>query len=126
MDSVTALYGGLTALLFAGLSIHVSILRIRLKTSLGDNSDARVLRAVRAQGNCAEYIAILFLMLLLAEMTGGNSAVLHVMGGTILATRTFHAIGILGNKHLARAMASGFNYVVLVGLPGYVLFLRFT
>jgi len=126
MESVTALYGGLTALLFAGLSAYVSSLRMKYTTSLGDNSEPAVLRAVRAQGNCAEYIGIMFLMLLLAEITGGDRTVLHVIGGTFFAARALHAYGILGQQGVSATLGATINYLVLFGLPAYVLYLRFT
>jgi uncharacterized membrane protein YecN with MAPEG domain len=126
MGSITALYAGLTVLLFAGLSVYVSSLRGKYKTVLGDNSEPAVMRAVRAQGNCAEYIGILFLMLLLAEMSGGDSIALHVIGGTIFASRALHAYGVLGKRGLAHSIGATINYLVLFGLPAYVLYLRFT
>ncbi len=125
MKSITAMYAGMTMLLFAGLSAHVSKLRIDLKTKLGDNSDPRVLRAARAQGNCAEYIAVLFLMLLIAEFQGGNKTVLHIFGGSILAARALHAYGMLATQAMMRTAGATINYLMLFGLPSYVLYLRF-
>ena len=81
--------------------------------------------AARAQGNCAEYIAILFLALLLAELSGGNKTLLHAMGGTILLARVMHAYGMLAGQAMMRTVGATFNYLVLFGLPSYVLYLRF-
>ncbi len=125
MESVTALYAGITTLLFAALSANVSRLRGKHKTALGDNSNPEVLKAVRAQGNCAEYIAVLFFMLLLAEMTGGGSTALHVLGGAIFLSRLSHAIGVLGDTRPAMFFGAALNYLLLFGLAGYVLYLRF-
>jgi len=125
MKSITAMYGGLTVLLFAGLSAYVSVLRGKYKTKLGDNAEPEVLRAVRAQGNAAEYIAVLLLMLFFAEMLGGNRTVLHVVGGLILLARVLHAYGILATSQAVRIAGAGINYLVLFGLPAYVLYLRF-
>jgi uncharacterized membrane protein YecN with MAPEG domain len=125
MESVTALYGGLTALLFAGLSAYVSSLRMKHKTALGDNTEPAVLRAVRAQGNCAEYIGLIVVMLLLAEISRGDRTLLHVMGGSFFAARGLHAFGILAQQGMAGMIGATINYLVLFGLPLYVLYLRF-
>jgi uncharacterized membrane protein YecN with MAPEG domain len=125
MESVTALYAALTTLLFAALSANVSRLRAKHNTALGDNSNPEVMRAARAQGNCAEYVAILFLLLLLAEMTGGGSTALHVLGGGILLARALHAYGVLGKVQPASIGGAALNYLLLFGLSGYVLYLRF-
>jgi len=125
MDSVTALYAGLTTLLFAGLSLNVTRLRGKHKTALGDNSEPEVMRAVRAQGNCAEYIGILFMMLLLAELMRGDDTLLHVFGGGIFLARVLHAAGILGKISAVSTTGATLNYLALIGLPAYVLYLRF-
>jgi len=125
MESVTALYGGLTALLFAGLSVNVSMVRGKHKTALGDDTEPSVLRAARAQGNCAEYIGIVVIMLLLAEISRGDDTILHVFGGLFFAGRAIHAYGILGQETMLRTVGAAINYLVLFGLPSYVLYLRF-
>jgi hypothetical protein len=126
MESVTALYAGLTGVLFAGLSLNVSLMRGKHKTALGDNSHPDVMRAVRAQGNCAEYIAWLFLMVFLAEASGGGSAILHTLGGVIFAARVLHAFGMLAKVGAASYAGASLNYVALFVSSGYVLYLRFT
>lgn len=125
MESVTALYAALTTLLFAGLSMNVSRLRGKHKTALGDNTNPEVLAASRAQGNCAEYIGILFLMLLLAEITGGGSTALHIIGGGILLSRAIHAHGVLTRTMATTVVGAAMNYLLLVTSSGYVLYLRF-
>ena len=125
MDSVTALYAGITTLLFAGLSVNVSRLRGKYKTALGDNSEPEVLRAVRAQGNCAEYLAILFVMLLLAELMRGDDTILHMFGGGIFLARVLHAYGVIAKMGNATLAGATLNYIILTGLPIYVLYLRF-
>lgn len=125
MKSVTALYAGLTGMLFAFLSLNVSRLRIKYETKLGDNSNPEVLRATRAQGNCAEYIAVLFLMMFLVEMHQGNRTALHVAGGTILLARALHAYGVLAPLKRFSIAGATLNYLVLFTLPGWVLYLRF-
>jgi uncharacterized membrane protein YecN with MAPEG domain len=125
MESVTALYAAMTTLLFAALSVNVSRLRGKHKTTLGDNSQPEVLAAARAQGNCAEYIAILFLMMLLAEFMGGGSTALHVLGGGILLARLLHAHGVLTSTAATIVTGAVLNYLALFGSAGYVLYLRF-
>ena len=47
---------------------------------------------MRAHGNNAEFMPLRVLMLLIAELSGGSSMWLHVLGGSLLITRVAHAI----------------------------------
>lgn len=126
MESVTALYAGLTGVLFAALSLNVSRVRHAVNPPFGDTSNPDLQRAIRAQGNCAEYIAWLFLVMFLAEASGGGSMLLHVLGGAVFASRVLHAFGMLTKIGALTATGATINYVALFGSAGYLLYLRFT
>ena len=67
MLPVTSLYAGLLGLLFTVLSVRAIRLRSRYGLTLG-TSHRLVERAVRAQGNFAEYVPFALLMIALCEM----------------------------------------------------------
>lgn len=126
MESVTALYAGLSGVLFAALSLNVSRVRHAVNPAFGDTSNPDLQRAIRAHGNCAEYLAWLFVLLFLAEASGGGSMLLHVFGGLVFAARVVHAAGMLGKIGALTATGATLNYTALFGLAVYVLYLRFT
>src|SRR5262245_59040214 len=91
---VTALYGALNAFLNIGLAVTVSRLRTTHKVSFGHGDKDRLSRAIRAHGNNSEFVPLAILLLLLAELMGGSSLWLHLLGGSLLAARALHAWGI--------------------------------
>jgi uncharacterized membrane protein YecN with MAPEG domain len=91
---VTALYAALLALLFLALSVLVIRQRLAAKVALGLGKAEGLLRASRAHGNFAEYVPVLVVLLLLLELGGSRSWLLHVLGAAILLGRVLHAAGI--------------------------------
>jgi uncharacterized membrane protein YecN with MAPEG domain len=105
-------------LLYFGLSLNVSIMRGRTKVGIGPGSDPSgpLGRAVRAQGNAAEYIPIFVVLFLYLLLSGSGGAVVWMV---IVATvsRILHAIGMLltsnfnGPPHPLRAIGATGTYV---------------
>jgi uncharacterized protein len=123
---ITALYGALNAILNVVLAERVSRMRGRHKTSLGTGDAPELLVAIRAHANNAEFVPFAILMILLAELCGGDPVVLHVMGGGLLVGRVLHPVG-LGRKspNVFRATGVGLTWLAIVAGAGYVLYLRF-
>ncbi len=121
---VTLLYGSLTALLLGLLGVNVSRMRVAKRAYVGAAPDPELQRAIRAHGNAAEWVPMLILLLLLLELIGASGMVLHVLGGTILASRLGHAIGLLAKLRIG-ALAATVTFLLAVGMPIYVLVLRF-
>ncbi|UCC14073.1 MAG: MAPEG family protein [Gammaproteobacteria bacterium] len=92
--SVTSLYAGLTGLLFLVLSYRVVKNRVRAKVGLGAGEDPGLERAIRVQGNLAEYAPIVLVLMLVTESVGGSPWLLHTTGSLFLLARIFHAIGL--------------------------------
>ena len=91
---ITALYAGLTGLLFLGCVVQVVRQRVRAGVGIGDGGDERLLRAIRVHGNLAEYAPIVLLLLLVYELNGGRPWALHVLGGVFVLSRLAHAFGL--------------------------------
>mgnify|MGYP000144411754 CR=1 FL=1 len=66
---VTSVYAGLLALLFCWLSINVIKYRRLHQVSLGDGGFDDLIRARSAQGNAAEYLPIIIILLFLIGMS---------------------------------------------------------
>lgn len=91
---ITALYAGLLALLFVGLSVQVIRQRLARMVSLGDGGDAELSRRVRVHGNFAEYVPLALILIALAETLGAPALLLHALGLATLAGRASHAWGL--------------------------------
>lgn len=104
---VTALWAALLAPLFLFLSMRVVPLRAAAQASLGTGGNPALERAIRAQGNFAEYVPFALLLLALAEAGGAPGWVLHPLGGLLLLGRCIHAWGITRLKEDIRIRAAG-------------------
>ena len=93
--SITPLYAGVLGLLFAGLSLRVVRARQTFRVTLGDGGNRILMRRLRVQGNFAEYVPMVLLLMALAEVHGGIPAwALHGLGIVLLAGRAIHAYGV--------------------------------
>jgi len=91
---ITSLYAGLLALLFVALSVRAVLLRRRLGIAIGDAGNAVMLRAMRAQANCAEYAPLGLLLIALVEQGGASARFIHLLGLSLLIGRVVHALGV--------------------------------
>ena len=103
---VTALYAGLHGLLAVLLANFVLYVRLRGKRMPDWQADA----ALRVQANFVENVPIALLLLLVLEMQGTTTEILHGFGATLFVMRLLHAWG-LGNYQ-------GANYPRLIGAQG--------
>jgi len=123
---ITALYGALNALFNIFLASRVSAARGTHKVGLGDGDHPDMLVAIRAHGNNAEFVPLALIVMLLAELCGGNPAVLHVYGGGLLLARVAHWIGLpMKSPNAFRFFGVGVTWLAIVGGAVYVLYLRF-
>ena len=123
---VVALYGALNAFLNIGLALVVSRVRGSQKVSLGHGESPVMLKAVRAHGNNAEFVPLALVMLLIAELMGGSSLWLHVLGGSLTVARIAQPIGIYQEKapNAARFIGTAVTWVMILATAVYVLLLR--
>jgi uncharacterized membrane protein YecN with MAPEG domain len=97
----TSLYAALLAGLFLLLSIRVIQARRRYQVALGA-PHRLVERAVRAHGNCAEYLPLGLVLLGLLEGMGLPAWGVHALGTAFLAGRVLHAWGISQEPEVLR------------------------
>jgi hypothetical protein len=125
IPTITALYGSLNAILNIALATRVSSARRRLKVSTGTGESKEMELAVRIHANNAEFVPLATVMLLLAELCGGASVLLHVLGGTLLLARISHAIGMpLRAPNVFRVFGTTVTWTGIVVAASYVLWLR--
>lgn len=92
---ITALYAAALTLVYLALSISVIRRRQRDRAAWGDDGDGPLMRIVRAHGNFAEYVPMVLILLLLAEMQGVAAPLLHLTGASLLTGRLVHAFGLV-------------------------------
>ncbi len=119
----TALYAALNAFLTVGLGLNVSRVRVQHKVFRGDGGVPEIVSAVRAHGNNAEHVPLALLLLLIAELCGGSSTVLHIFGGALLVARVLHAYGIMKASPV-QPVGAMTTVAVQLGLAAYMLWLR--
>ena len=91
---VTSIVSGVLAILFVRLSFAVIALRRQNKVSLGSDGNLDLERAIRAQGNFAEYVPIGIILIACLELNGAPWWLVALPGLTLILGRLFHAKGI--------------------------------
>ena len=122
---ITGLYGALNAVFNILLANRVSSMRRRHDVGLGHGESRELLVAARTHGNNAEFVPLAIVMMLIAELLGGASLILHLYGGMLLAARVSHAIGIARKSpNPFRFGGTAVTWTGIVAISGYVLYLR--
>lgn len=109
----TSLYAALLAALFLLLSLRVVQARRTHKVALGA-PHRMVERAVRAHGNCAEYVPLGLVLLGLLEGMGLPLWGVHALGSAFLLGRVLHAHGISQEPEVLRYRAAGMGLTFAV------------
>lgn len=118
---ITTITASILALIFFRLSLGVIKLRRQHKVSLGSAGHDDLERAIRAQGNFAEYVPISLILIACLEFNGAPWWLVALTGLALLLGRLIHAKGIhelpprFGNRVLGMKLTL-FNLVALATL----------
>ena len=127
MPAITPIYAALLALLYVWLSARVIAGRIRFRASLGDAGEAELIARIRGHANCAEYVPLGLVLLLLTELQGAPSLAVHLLGLCLLTGRLLHAAAFTGpvprQSLRGPGMVLTFTMIVLsaLGLLGHAI-----
>jgi uncharacterized protein len=104
--SATALYATPLVFLFMALSAYVIVYRRANRLPLGDAGQPELLARTRAQANCAEYMPLGLVLLMMAEQAGPG-LLFHLAGITLLVGRFVHAghLAVLRGQYVLRPVA---------------------
>lgn len=91
---VTAIIAAILTAIFIKLSFLVIGLRRKNKVGLGSGGHEDLERAIRAQGNFAEYVPFGVILLACLELNGAPWWLVAIPGLTLIIGRLIHAIGI--------------------------------
>ncbi|MEM7281815.1 MAG: MAPEG family protein [Pseudomonadota bacterium] len=116
MSLVTPVYGAIICLLFVFLSVRTLLLRRRLGVGVGDGGHPVLTRAMRAHGNCAEYVPIALLLVFFLELNGGTSWWIHILCLLLILGRLSHAFGIsqLSENYAFRVFGMATTFTVMI------------
>ncbi|MDO8692798.1 MAG: MAPEG family protein [Sheuella sp.] len=91
---VTSIIAAVLTSIFIKLSFAVIGLRRKNKVGLGSGGHEDLERAIRAQGNFAEYIPFGIILVSCLELNGAPWWLVAVPGITLIIGRLIHAVGI--------------------------------
>ena len=110
---ITAVFAALLALMLVGISIRVTVLRVRKKISLFDGGDKDLGRAMRVQGNFVEYVPLALALMGLIEWLGAWPWAVYLFGAALLAARVAHAYGLYSDVFRARVIGTTATWILL-------------
>ena len=112
MAHITALYAGVLAILIVVLANRVSAVRRSAAVSLGDGGNELLVRRIRVHGNATENIPIGLLIMLVLELNGSSSALLHGLGASLTVGRLAHVQGLSGSAgtSVGRLLGTGLTW----------------
>ena len=91
---VTSIIAAVLTIIFVKLSFAVIALRRKNKVGLGNGGHDDLERAIRAQGNFAEYVPFGIILIACLELNGAPWWLVSIPGITLIIGRLFHAKGI--------------------------------
>lgn len=106
---ITTLTICLLTLLFIFLSFRVIKFRRKFLVSRGDGGEKLLSKAIRAQGNCAEYVPLYVLLLLIAEIQEVSEMNLAFFSILFVLGRILHALGLSGEQENFRFRVTGMS-----------------
>jgi len=91
---LTSIITSVLTLIFIKLSLNVISLRRKNKVGLGNGGFEDLERAIRAQGNFAEYVPFGVILIACLELNGAPWWLVVIPGIALIAGRLIHAKGI--------------------------------
>ncbi|MBO6504977.1 MAG: MAPEG family protein [Kordiimonadaceae bacterium] len=110
--------------IYLGFGINVGIVRARTQTLLGPGDDPRLMRAIRAHGNLAEWAPIAILLIAALENSAAPTTMVTGLASAYAAARLLHGIGLIneyGKPHPLRAIGAFTNVIVVAWGSVYLL-----
>ncbi|WP_114639372.1 MAPEG family protein [Polynucleobacter necessarius] len=91
---LTSIIASVLTIIFIQLSFAVIALRRKNKVGLGSGGHEDLERAIRAQGNFAEYVPFGIILIACLELNGAPWWLIALPGVTLIIDRLIHARGI--------------------------------
>ena len=115
---VTSIIAAVLTAIFIKLSFAVIGLRRTNKVGLGNGGHEGLERAIRAQGNFAEYVPFGILLIACLELNGAPWWLVTIPGITLIVGRLLHVVGINTPPpdFSKRVLGMKFTFMTLIAL----------
>lgn len=115
---ITSIVAAILTIIFIKLSFAVIALRRKNKVGLGNGGHDDLERAIRAQGNFAEYVPFGIILIACLELNGAPWWLVAIPGITLIIGRLIHAIGINTPPpdFSKRVLGMKFTFLTLISL----------
>ena len=115
---VTSVIASVLTIIFVRLSFAVIGLRRKNKVGLGSGGHEDLERAIRAQGNFAEYVPFGIILIACLELNGAPWWLVIIPGITLIIGRLIHAKGINEPPpdFSKRVLGMKLTFITLIGL----------
>jgi uncharacterized membrane protein YecN with MAPEG domain len=115
---VTSIITAVLTIIFVRLSFAVIGLRRKNQVGLGSGGHEGLERAIRAQGNFAEYVPFGIILIACLELNGAPWWLVAIPGITLIIGRLMHAVGISvpPPDFSKRVLGMKFTFVTLISL----------
>ena len=115
---VTSIITAVLTIIFVKLSFAVIGLRRKNQVGLGSGGHEDLERAIRAQGNFAEYVPFGIILIACLELNGAPWWLVAIPGITLIIGRLMHAVGINvpPPDFSKRVLGMKFTFVTLISL----------
>ncbi|AXX98234.1 MAPEG family protein [Profundibacter amoris] len=113
---ITPIYAVPLAVLMLILWVNVTKTRATKGISIGDAGDIALHEKIRRHGNFIEWVPIVLLMMLMAELRGVGGMWLHIAGILLVVSRALHPLGLKADapKHPLRIVGNTGSFFALV------------
>jgi uncharacterized membrane protein YecN with MAPEG domain len=113
---ITPIYAVPLAVLMLILWVNVTKTRAANGISIGDAGDVALHEKIRRHGNFIEWVPIVLLMMLMAELRGVGNMWLHIAGILLVVSRALHPLGLKADapKHPLRIVGNTGSLIALV------------
>lgn len=118
---ITSLFAGGFALALVGLSLMVTLRRVKTTILLGEGDDVGLRLRIRAQANFIEYVPLGIILLALMELRGLPAIAVFSLGIALAIGRLLHAVGMYKDAPVLRGLGILATYGALAGGGGLIL-----
>ncbi|MEL6436539.1 MAG: MAPEG family protein [Pseudomonadota bacterium] len=111
--AATGIYAALCTFIFVWLANETGKVRRREKVALGDGGNTHLARLMRGMINCAEYMPIFLITLVIAALIGMPVWLVHLFGLSFIVGRAIHASYFIypGTPIMRRFVGFGMGFV---------------
>lgn len=123
MIEITPLYALPLALMLFLLWLKVVRKRSATDISIGFGNDDELHEKIRRHGNFTEFVPLVLIVMLLAELRVANDIALHVTGVLLVVSRAFHPYGIFikNSNHVFRIVGNTGSLIALFVAAGAIV-----